>query len=225
MIYILHIDTSTNNAIVAISGNGKLLVQKTNQEARNHAATINMMVADALYDANISLENIHSISTVGGPGSYTGLRIGLATAKGYCYAYDKPLILTNKLTLLTLQQVRLQQSTYEHYLTALVARQGEYFIAMYNNKEKELLPPQHISEIELINFLNNSAVTIHTTGLTEETKTLLKTNSFISNFNLSYLDIDFWSQYSLEKYNCNSFVILANAEPFYLKDVYTHKSL
>src|ERR1035437_1453422 len=100
MQYLLHIDTSTDTGVVALNCDGVILAYKVNEEARNHASTINIMIEKLLAGVKISLSDLDGIVVCAGPGSYTGLRIGLATAKGLCYALNVPLILDNKLTLL-----------------------------------------------------------------------------------------------------------------------------
>src|ERR1019366_2430074 len=111
MHYLLHIDTSTDTGAVAIGGDGNLLAYRANTETRNHATTINNMINDVLAEVKISLEDLSCIVVCAGPGSYTGLRIGLATAKGLCYALDKPLMLDNRLTLLAYQAYRQQDKS------------------------------------------------------------------------------------------------------------------
>ena len=92
MKYILHIDTSTDIGTIALSGDGRILSYLRTTETRNHAGVINNMIERVISDMKITLEQLSAISVCAGPGSYTGLRIGVATAKGLCYALNKPLI-------------------------------------------------------------------------------------------------------------------------------------
>src|SRR5882672_2766392 len=100
MEYLLHIDTSTDTGLLAIGCDGQLLAHSMIEESRNHAGTINNMINSLLADAHISFRQLSAVAVCAGPGSYPGLRIGLATAKVLCYALEKPLILDNKLTVL-----------------------------------------------------------------------------------------------------------------------------
>jgi len=223
MAYILHIDTSSEKATIAISHNGKCLHQKINEDARNHAATINLLIDEVLAQSNVELRTLNAICVIGGPGSYTGLRIGLATAKGLCYVLDLPLILINKLEMLALQYQRMYCEHYNHYLTKLTARTQEYFISLYNKEGEQLLTPQHITEEALQNL-----VTQYSDGLAiigQRLSEQMPADNDITYYEDEQIDVDFWSAYALELFNCNSFVNLATSEPFYLKQVYTHNKL
>jgi len=222
MIYILHIDTSGDKAVVALSCNGNLLGSKTNVDTRNHAASLNLLIDDLLTDAGISLQDLYAFAVMGGPGSYTGLRIGLSTAKGYCYALDKPLILTGKLELLTLQQIEKDEPRSDFYITILPARQQEYFCTVYNNEKNQVLAPSHKHEAEMTDIFQQFNGRICISGLLSKSieELMYKLNVKISD--IQTVDLHFWCQHSFNSYNSNDFVILATAEPFYLKQVYTH---
>ena len=153
MRYLLHIDTSTDSSILAIGLNGELLTQQINDETRNHAGTINNAIALMLHDIKISFKDLSAVVVCAGPGSYTGLRIGLSTAKGLCYALDKPLMLDNKLTLLA-EDAALRHRSYSQYISLIKAREKEYFINIYDDKQNCLLPPQHVSEDQLNSLIN-----------------------------------------------------------------------
>lgn len=224
MIYILHIDTSGDKAVVALSCNGNLLGSKTNVDTRNHAASLNLLIEDILTAAGISLQDISAFAVMNGPGSYTGLRIGLATAKAYCYVLDKPLILNGKLNVLTLQQIENDESRSDFYLTILPARQQEYFCALYNNNEKkEVFPPCHKYEGEMINLLSQLNGQILVSGSLPKAIIEMSNYCKVNIVENQNIDARFWCRQGFESYSCNDFVILSTAEPFYLKQVYTHK--
>ena len=91
--YILHIETATKVCSVALSLNGKLTASKEiEEEGYSHGENLNCFIEDVLKVAKINIKEVSAISLASGPGSYTGLRIGAATAKGLCYALDIPLI-------------------------------------------------------------------------------------------------------------------------------------
>ena len=221
MKYILHIDTSTDTGIIAISGNGEVLSYLYTEETRNHAGVINNMITEVANKINISLEQISAVTVCAGPGSYTGLRIGLATAKGLCYALDKPLMLDNKLALLA-YRARQQHPSQAQYISLLVAREKEYFVSVYSEDMTSIIEPQHVTEDQLKGLIRKDVQTYIIADAPE---------NVIENLHISDLKIDrdtktdliSWSFYSFEKYNCNHFVNLMEAEPFYLKQVYTHK--
>lgn len=102
--YILHLETATKVCSVALSHNGKLVAIKALEEdGYSHGENLTIFVQDVIAEANIELKDLAAISVASGPGSYTGLRIGAATAKGLCYALKIPLIAIDALTSLTEQ--------------------------------------------------------------------------------------------------------------------------
>lgn len=221
MVYLLHIDTSSDSGLVAISADGSIIASATNEESRNHAASVNTMITDVLHKAGIALQQLHGIVVCAGPGSYTGLRIGLATAKGLCYVLDKPLFLCNKLTLLAYQVWLINNNRHSNYISLLTARDKEYFITIYNSSFDCVLPARHIMFSELQGILsaeNSYIITDISFDITNELK--------ISDLKISQdieISLDSWAKYAIDQYQRNNSVNLATAEPFYLKQVYTHK--
>ena len=220
--YILHIDTSAGNAIVALSCNGIILYNKINNEARNHASSINILIEALIDEAKIQFTDISAIATCGGPGSYTGLRIGLATAKGLCYALDKPLILDNKLALLSYQSFNRHLVKFEKYITVLTARAKEYFIAVFDFDFNCTLEPRHVSEEQLI-AITDTTKEIFLTIDSEAIPETLKSRKIIKVETDVNIDLKYWANYSFNRFKCHDIEILSTSEPFYLKQVYTHK--
>ena len=224
MAYILHIDTSGDAGLVALCKDGIVLGSLSNTDTRNHAAVINTYIAQLLQDAGITMQQLDAVAVCGGPGSYTGLRIGLAAAKGLCYVLDKPLLMHDRLLLMLLGHYYKHLQAYEFYTAILNAREKEYYLASYNNNLEIIIPPSHVFEADLeeIRTQHNS-------------KSLLAGNIEDNIHNIfSQIDVDFaaqhdidisaWAQYAFQQSNTNNTVNLAAATPFYLKQVYTHKS-
>ncbi|MBN9482990.1 MAG: tRNA (adenosine(37)-N6)-threonylcarbamoyltransferase complex dimerization subunit type 1 TsaB [Bacteroidetes bacterium 43-93] len=221
--YLLHIDTSGDAGLVAVSRDGVVVSSRRNTDNRNHAAAINLHVEEILQEAGIAMHKLDAIAVCGGPGSYTGLRIGLATAKGLCYVLDKPLMMHNRLQLAILGAYYKYLDEYDFYATVMQAREKEYYFATYNNKNEIVIEPQHANEEQLValkSILNGK--TLLAADINEEIN-----NIFSSPDNLVLpeiaINVEAWARYSNERYNCNEFVNLQYAEPFYLKSVYTHK--
>jgi tRNA threonylcarbamoyladenosine biosynthesis protein TsaB len=221
MAYLLHIDTSTDSSTVSISYKGTLTATVANEQSRNHAGTINQMVEQALETATITFAQLGGIAVCAGPGSYTGLRIGLATAKGLCYALDIPLILDNKLALLASQAQAQHGKSYAQYISLLIAREKEYFIAVYDNALQCTVEAQHIMEQQWGELVDNKTSTCLISNVTETTFAKELNNLHIEGD--VKINIKNWAKVAFEKYNCNNIVNLQAAEPFYLKQVYTHK--
>ncbi len=225
MTHILQIDTSAGRGTVALTANGEPVAVIINEQPRDHAAAIHRMTEEALAAASISLKQLRAIAVCAGPGSYTGLRIGLAAAKGFCYALDIPLILHNKLTLLA-HQVIVKSPPEAHTLYTVVcqARAGEYFAACYNAALQPVLEPQHIHQDQLIIWLQsvNTNMTVITDQ--ENPETAFITNACIRYRPLENIDIKIWSALSYKDYENGQITDLATAVPFYMKDVYINKS-
>lgn len=218
MKYLLHIDTSTEIGTVAIAADGKLIAHRRNDEQRNHAGSINLMIDDVLRTAGITFKDLSAIAVCAGPGSYTGLRIGMATAKGFCYALDIPLILDDRLTLLAYHAFKEHGKTYSKYVVLLTAREKEYFITVYNNDFSCVLHPQHILEEQVTQNIDMGKQAYLITDIRPDTLKM-DVHTVID----VRIHLESWAVYSFNKYNCNKSVNSFTAEPLYLKQVYTHK--
>ncbi len=97
MALLLCIETATTVCSVAVAGDGAPLSLKETSDKNSHSAVITLFIAEVLESAGVELPALDGIAVSKGPGSYTGLRIGVATAKGLCYSLDKPLIAVNTL--------------------------------------------------------------------------------------------------------------------------------
>ncbi len=222
MKYLLHIDTSGDGGCVAIACDGKLVCETVNTEARNHAASINTMIDAMVEQAGITLNDLSAVVVCNGPGSYTGLRISLATAKGLCYALDIPLILDNKLTLLGYQAFAKYGGEYNFYIPRLLAREKEYFIAVFDSIFTETVPAQHILSSEFDDLIaEKDKICLIVAEKDDESHQKYAEKAHVdTNVNI---DLNLWCLYAFEEFKCNSCVNLSTAEPFYLKQVYTHK--
>ncbi len=222
MNYLLHIDTATEICTVAICCDGNLVAVKTNTEINTTASYINTMISDVLQLGNIQFDALSAIVVCGGPGSYTGLRIGLATAKGICYALDIPLIMHGRLELLALNAHKKYGNTFDNYITLLNARIKEYFIFIYNSYTGNALEQKHIHEEVLTKSVKIEEKTYCVTNVDEKLLISLNINTLEIDFDTK-IDFNFWADFAYKQYKNNKFEIFSNLEPFYLKQVYTHK--
>jgi tRNA threonylcarbamoyladenosine biosynthesis protein TsaB len=220
MLYFLHIDTSGAESILAVSAEGRPLSVRTNADTRNQGANINGMIEEVLKEAGITVSQLTAVAVCAGPGSYTGLRIGMATAKALCYVSDIPLIADNKLSLLAKDAAK-KHPGYNIYMAVLVAREKEYFVSAYEGDKKTLIEPRHMAEEELKKFIQEKKNILITGNVIPEKQGFLvgKELYIVEN---EILDVHSWSENVYIHYNCNETVNLALAEPFYLKEVYTH---
>ena len=126
--YLLHIETATKVCSVAISDNGVVLALKeASEDAYIHSESLTLFIEAVLVEAGITLNDLSAISVSAGPGSYTGLRIGLSTAKGLCFALNIPLISTDTLDAL----YHLIENNALNIIPMLDARRMEVYAKIY----------------------------------------------------------------------------------------------
>ena len=144
MAIILNIDTAAETAYVNIAKDGYVLAEKLNTEKKDHAAFLQPAIKELAEQTSITLNSIDAIAVAEGPGSYTGLRVGMASAKGLCYALQKPLITVNSLEILALAAKAsiTENNTSNVLLCPMIdARRMEVFTAVYNYEMKIIMPP------------------------------------------------------------------------------------
>ena len=133
MATILNIETATTVCSVSLAKDGELLALKEINGDYSHAENLTLFIEDVCKQTNLKLSDVDAIAVSKGPGSYTGLRIGVSTAKGLCYSLEKPLISIN-----TLQHVALSvlTSNIQHPTSLLCAmldaRRMEVYCAIYD---------------------------------------------------------------------------------------------
>lgn len=134
MALILNIDTSTEIASVCIAKNGSSLAYRENKQQREHASFVHNAIEIILIETGLALKNIDAFAITAGPGSYTGLRVGMATAKGFCYAFSKPLISINTLIVMAKAAVEtINEMLPSTLLCPMIdARRMEVFTAIYD---------------------------------------------------------------------------------------------
>ena len=137
---ILHIETSTNACSVALSENGSLIFHKEDLEGPNHAVVCGVFVDEALSFANSHAIPVDAVAVSEGPGSYTGLRIGVSLAKGVCYGRDLPLLSVPTLKLLCVPVLLGKEVLPEDALLVpmIDARRMEVYSAVYDRALREV---------------------------------------------------------------------------------------
>ena len=161
MSLILSLDTSTQNCSVALHNKGQLISQELVSEEGSHSKALTLLI-EKVMNAGFALADLSAVAVSNGPGSYTGLRIGLATAKGICFALDKPLICLPTLQVLA---AAVQAPAETLLLPLLDARRMEVYAAVYtadlnelSPQEAHILSPESFQEFKpLLAFGNGSA--------------------------------------------------------------------
>ncbi|MEN8247928.1 MAG: tRNA (adenosine(37)-N6)-threonylcarbamoyltransferase complex dimerization subunit type 1 TsaB [Bacteroidota bacterium] len=219
---ILSIETSTEVCSVAIHQDGKLIASSQSSEAYSHAEKLAPMIDDILRSNNIERKYLKSIAVSAGPGSYTGLRIGVSTAKGLCFALDIPLITVGTLESM-LESVEPKE---DHSLLCpmLDARRMEVY-CLVGKSNGEVLEPKHpkiIYESSFEDHLKNHVVYFYGNGAE-------KCNTVITHQNVRFIDgitpsaINIGKLASV-KYENREFDDLAYFEPEYLKAFHAIKA-
>jgi len=221
MSIILHIETSTNVCSVALSENGRCLFSKSNAEGMNHAALLSVFIAEALEVLKSNEKKLDAVAVSSGPGSYTGLRIGVSTAKGLCYGYGIPLIAVSTLEVLTAQALQSVLDQNVLYCPMIDARRMEVYAAFYNAdmEIKREISADIIDSDSYADMLDKQPVYFFGNGAEKCKSTLTHPNArFIDNLvPLAENMISF----AEKAFADNNFVDVAYFEPFYLKEFQT----
>lgn len=220
MAKILNIETATTNCSVSISANGKIVALKEiNDSGYTHAENLHVFIKEALTGASLLLSAIDAIAVSKGPGSYTGLRIGVSAAKGLCYSLDKPLISVPTLAILA-------NNTYEKadfVVSLLDARRMEVYAAVFKNgiqiraTKAEIITATSFSE-----FLEKGKVYFVGDGA-EKCKNVITHENAIFSSEVKYPSAKDMAVLATEKYKIGDFEDVAYFEPYYLKDFVTTK--
>ncbi len=142
MSFIINIDTSLETASVSISKDGVILSFLINEIQREHASFVHIAIKELLAKEKLTVKNLSAIAVTIGPGSYTGLRVGLAAAKGLCYALNIPLITVSTLQMMAKDAMRNEENATALLFCSLIdARRMEVFTAIYDRNMVEILPP------------------------------------------------------------------------------------
>jgi len=225
MAYILCIETSTTVCSVAIVQDGRLASLREVNAGYRHAENITVFIGQVCHESGIALNQLDAIAVSKGPGSYTGLRIGASTAKGLCYALQKPLLAID--TLKSLAGCYLQSPIKDFpslLIPMLDARRMEVYCAVFDNALKEIRPPEAvvINENSFEGELMSGPVVFFGDGA-EKCKPLFekKSNALFAEVLLSATGMIPLAE---EKFSRNEFEDVSLFEPFYLKEVVIGKS-
>lgn len=222
MSLILQIETATTVCSVALTKNGNLLAFKQLDERNIHAEIITLFIEELISANGIQYADIDAIAVSCGPGSYTGLRIGVSTAKGLCFALDKPLIAIE--TLEAMAYGVITEGKYaaddDILLCPMIdARRMEVYTALFDMAGNRIkaTSAEIIDEHSFASMLKNNRILFFGDGA-EKCREIFGDNSnalFLSGFanSATYL-----TQKAVEKFDKQDFEDVAYFEPYYLKD-------
>ena len=221
MSYLLHLETATTNCSVALSQNGNLLHCIENNEADfRHSDHLHLFIEQLLKKAQIEAKQLSGIAVSMGPGSYTGLRIGVSSAKGLCYANDIPLIAVNSLEVLA---AAYNVQADDILIPMFDARRMEVY-ALVLNAQKEVIQPTQaviITPDSFQEFQNQGRLVFLGNGAAKCKDVVPSTNTlFIDELQLP--SARNMAAIATAKFETNITEDVAYFEPFYLKDFYTN---
>jgi len=225
MALILNIETSTEVCSVSLAESGRLLFKKESVEGMNHSRMLTVFIEELFAENNIQINTIDAVAVSKGPGSYTGLRIGVSVAKGLCYGFNIPLISINSLEILgtfaaqNLVEYELPNDGIPVLFCPMIdARRMEVYTALYNFHGEELRPvsAEIIDQHFLSELLENHKILFFGNGA-EKCKSIIKhKNAFFEGPIIT--SAQFMQSISEEKFNNKEFENVAYFEPFYLKN-------
>jgi tRNA threonylcarbamoyladenosine biosynthesis protein TsaB len=212
--YILNIETATKNCSVALSKEGKtILCKEIAEEGYSHAERLHVFVEEIIQEAGITFQDLNAIAVSQGPGSYTGLRIGVSAAKGLCYALDIPLIAVDTLEVIA-SQVKVKEGL---IIPMLDARRMEVYSAIFNFKFEKQREIQ--AEVITENSFESITEPVYFVGdCADKCQSVLKKPNFIFLEEIKYPSSQAMGTLSFAKFQNSNFEDVAYFEPYYLKD-------
>jgi tRNA threonylcarbamoyladenosine biosynthesis protein TsaB len=222
MSFFLCIDTSGKTASAAIVQNGVCVAQEIHAQQHEHAAFLQPAIRKVFQQAGLSFTDLDAVSVSIGPGSYTGLRVGLASAKGICFALQKPLIAINTLTIMA--YAAREQLIRDHiqcdFLAPMIdARRNEVFTAVYDLHLNLVTEPQPlILSEDSYGDLKNKCISFFGDGSTKWRTQCSLSKAIFSDIHVTASMMGVLTE---QAFNTKNFASLHSTIPYYGKEFYT----
>jgi tRNA threonylcarbamoyladenosine biosynthesis protein TsaB len=219
MAIILNIDTALDEAMLTIASDGDVLFTASNPSQKDHAGWIHPAIQNLLKNANKELRDFDAVAVNIGPGSYTGLRVGLATAKGLCYAVKLPLIAVGSLEILAWPAMN---ENFDLVCPMIDARRMEVFTAAFDKNFSFFIKPQAmvLDENSFAGVLKGHKILFLGNGAIKFQKLCRSANAIFQNPPLNSHSL---AALSYKNFIGNNFADVAYTEPLYLKEFYSAK--
>jgi tRNA threonylcarbamoyladenosine biosynthesis protein TsaB len=217
MAIILNIDTAVDSASVCLAIEAKPIQFAINNNQKDYASWLHPAIIKLISNTELNLHDIEAIAITIGPGSYTGLRVGLAAAKGLCFVLNIPLIAINTLEMMA----SAIKETDADYLCPLIdARRMEVFMSVYDKYMQEIIKPSAIIiEPDSFNTLLASGKIIFSGNGSEKLKNIIvHSNAIFNNSKATASDMVHLSE---KKFAEKKFADMVFAEPLYIKEFYS----
>ncbi len=225
MAIILNIETSTEVCSVSLAKDGQTLFQKESSDGMNHSRLLTVFIEELSQENNFDLKQLDAVAVSKGPGSYTGLRIGVSVTKGLCYGLNIPLIgvgsldsMADHVALEMAQYFQPQESGNVLVCPMIDARRMEVYTALYNAEGETILPvsAEIIDEQSFDNYLDEAKILFFGNGAEKCRSKITHANAVFAG--PEQTSARFMQRLSEIKYNKRQFENVAYFEPFYLKD-------
>jgi tRNA threonylcarbamoyladenosine biosynthesis protein TsaB len=216
MSLLLNIDTALETGSVCLAQSGTTIESRVNHHQHDHAAWLHPAIHELLHHNKLEAAQLDAIAVTIGPGSYTGLRIGLSAAKGLCYALNKPLITVSTLELLASLVI---DDADQLICPVIDARRMEIFAALYN-KDLQLISEPGAIVLQYDSFSNilaSQQVLFCGNAVTKMQPLITSPNASFTNRVTSALHL---APLAYQRFTSGSFADLAYTEPLYLKEFY-----
>jgi tRNA threonylcarbamoyladenosine biosynthesis protein TsaB len=214
---LLHIDTAVDAASVCLANKEEVIGLRTNPQAKDSASWIQPAIQQLMEEYDVALQQLKAISVSAGPGSYTGLRVGMATAKGLCYALQIPLITIN-----TLQMMAAAAAAEPTDLLCpmIDARRMEVFTAVFKPSLEPVVPSRAVilEQDSFSELLEKHSITFFGNGSTKFKDIKQHPNA---NFKAIPVNASHLTALAFQQFVKGNFADLAYCEPFYGKDFHT----
>ena len=222
MSLILNIDTALDVASVCLTKDEEIVSLAINENHRDQAGWLHLVINEMLINNNVAPNQLGAVAVSIGPGSYTGLRVGLAAAKGLCYALNIPLIAVSTLKMMAFA---VKEEATAFICPMIDARRMEVFVAVYDKSLQEKVSPHAlvIDQNSFISLLSSSEILFCGNGSKKLQPLIKNNNALFSNTSSNASHLAVLSQICFLK---NDFADLAYTEPLYIKEFYSpaHKT-
>lgn len=223
--FILCIETATKMCSVALFKGEKLLSLKEQGGAYSHAENLTVFVEQVIAEANVSLQQIDAIAVSKGPGSYTGLRIGVSTAKGLAFALQKPVVAVDTLMSMASLASEVYKGDTTYLCPMIDARRMEVYCAIYDKDLRVLksISADIITEHIFDEIIGDKKVVLFGDGAQKCKEVFKDKNNYIFT-EQEFISAKGLIHSALKKWSKREFEDVAYFEPFYLKDFVSNKS-
>src|SRR6266487_3641099 len=221
MIYmplLLHIDTATEIATLTISESEIVIHSIINENQKEHASFLQAGIKNLLELSNSTIDQLSAVSVTSGPGSYTGLRVGIASAKGICFALNIPLILLNTLEVMAASVIATMNRNAESMLFCpmIDARRTEVFTAVYDNSLTEILAPcvMKINESSFRQLLRKHVLFFSGSGAEKSSKVIMQPGALFGKIKILPSEI---ARIANQKFENQVFSDISESDALYIK--------